>query len=191
MNGRAALGNYPLHPALVAIPLGAFVMTALCDLSYWRTLDVFWYDFARLTLLVGLVAALVAAVAGVVDLLSVDMNVRGRRLANLLMACNLAILGLYGASLALRWNRGAVIASTSEGGGSWPLAAGLAFVALGFAGVSAWLAHEMCREYKLAGGKGGREVAAGAIRGSRAAVLIWFGLLGAVAVMVACGRVAV
>src|SRR5215217_1185522 len=63
----ANLMGHPLHPILITLPIGLFVATFLFDLIFWRTGVEFWATAAMWLLGFGLIAAALAAVAGLVD----------------------------------------------------------------------------------------------------------------------------
>jgi len=68
--------GHPLHPLLVTLPIGLFTGTLICDLLYWATADAGFATAAIWLLGVGLVAAALAAVAGLTDFLG-DARIRG------------------------------------------------------------------------------------------------------------------
>jgi uncharacterized membrane protein len=59
--------GHPLHPILITLPIGFFVATLVFDLIFWRTGSETWATGALWLLGVGLIAASLAAIAGVVD----------------------------------------------------------------------------------------------------------------------------
>ena len=63
----ARIAGHPLHPMLVPIPIACFVGTLLGDLAYWRTEDVMWSNLSIWLLAIGLLAAALAILAGLVD----------------------------------------------------------------------------------------------------------------------------
>jgi uncharacterized membrane protein len=65
----ARLGEHPIHPMLVPIPIACFVGTLVTDLAYWGTADMMWADFSAWLLAAGLVVSVFAAIAGLVDFL--------------------------------------------------------------------------------------------------------------------------
>ena len=47
MKSNAAIGNHPIHPMLVPIPIGAFVLAFVGDLaSFWNPAEAFWHRFS-------------------------------------------------------------------------------------------------------------------------------------------------
>lgn len=61
MKSRAAIGNHPVHPALVAIPIGAFFMALIGDIAHATTHSDFWYQLSFVCIGVGVLTALLAA----------------------------------------------------------------------------------------------------------------------------------
>src|SRR5688572_862675 len=143
MRSRAAIGKHPLHPALVALPIGAFTLTVFGDLSHQFTRQIFWYDFSRWCLLAGVLTALLAAATGLIDYFGVRMSPAGRRLATIHMVLNLTGVALFALSLVLRWNHGALANSR------WPLAFGLALIAFAGLGAAGWIGGKLVFEHKV------------------------------------------
>jgi uncharacterized membrane protein len=67
--------GHPLHPILVTLPIGLFAATLLFDLVYWRTGTDTWATGAFWLLGAGLIAAALAAVAGLTDFVG-DARIR-------------------------------------------------------------------------------------------------------------------
>jgi len=63
----ANLMGHPLHPILITLPIGLFVATFLFDLIFWRTGNETFATAALWLLGFGLIAAALAAVAGLID----------------------------------------------------------------------------------------------------------------------------
>ena len=142
MRSRAALGNHPLHPALVTIPIGAFALTLIGDIAYVVTKNPAWYEFSKIALCIGVISALVAAVAGFIDYFGVKMSAAGARLARTHMILNLVGVVLFAVSW---WLRGEGTAAD----GQWPLAFGLSTVAFLGLGASGWIGGKMVFEHKI------------------------------------------
>jgi uncharacterized membrane protein len=97
----AAVDGHPLHPALVPLPIGAFVGALACDLAYTRTHDRFWARGAHLLTGAGIVTGLAAGSLGALDF-GGRPQIRRRPSAWLHAGGNLAVLGLAGVSEVLR-----------------------------------------------------------------------------------------
>lgn len=73
MNTPTTIKGHPLHPLLVALPIGLWVFSLVCDIIYlagwgsaaWET--VAFYDLGG-----GIICALIAAVPGFIDLFSIS-----------------------------------------------------------------------------------------------------------------------
>jgi len=71
MRSRASIGSHPLHPMMVAFPIGLLVTSFLFDLiARWQNMPSLaaaaWY-----CIIAGLIGATIAAIPGLVDLFSV------------------------------------------------------------------------------------------------------------------------
>jgi uncharacterized membrane protein len=66
----ASIAGHPLHPMLIPFPIAFFVSAFVCDLAFWQTGDAFWATAALWLLGAGLVMAALAAVVGLIDVLS-------------------------------------------------------------------------------------------------------------------------
>jgi uncharacterized membrane protein len=103
MRSRAAIGGHPIHPGLVAIPIGAFTFVLVADVVCWWTGNLGWGDAARYALIVGIVGALLAAVFGFIDYFKVTMSDAGFKVARIHMILNLTAVALFALSLWLRY----------------------------------------------------------------------------------------
>jgi uncharacterized membrane protein len=143
MKSKAAIGNHPLHPAVVVVPIGSWFAALVGDVAYQTTGLDFWYHFAYYTMMIGLIGALAAAVLGFIDYFGVRMSDAGRRVATTHMAINLVVAALYGVNLWMRHDNGAMT------GSRWTMAFLLevgCFLALG---VSGWLGGKLSYEHKV------------------------------------------
>jgi uncharacterized membrane protein len=78
------IGRHPLHALLAHVPNVLFIGALITDLVYWKTADVMWADFSDWLLAVGVLFAVLAAIAGVVDFLFVRRNRSGAGLIHAL-----------------------------------------------------------------------------------------------------------
>ena len=65
----ASIGDHPVHPMLIPFPIAFFIATLVCDLAFWRTGNSDWFAASQWLLGAGIVMALLAAIAGLIDLL--------------------------------------------------------------------------------------------------------------------------
>jgi uncharacterized membrane protein len=60
-------GLHPIHAILSPAAMTCFVGALITDITYWRTAAMQWANFSAWLLAVGVLVAVVAAVAGLVD----------------------------------------------------------------------------------------------------------------------------
>jgi uncharacterized membrane protein len=128
----ARIGRHPIHPMLVAIPIGLCTFSFFADLiRLFGSGKPVWFDLAFYAIAGGLVGALVAAIPGLVDYLSIT-NERVRDIAFAHMVTALSVVALFGLSLWVR----------SQGDhGFLPFA--ISAVGLVLLGLVGWLGGEM------------------------------------------------
>jgi len=66
----ASIAGHPIHPMLIPFPIAFFVATFVCDLVYWQTSVATWAEATTWLLGAGIVMAGLAAIAGLIDVLS-------------------------------------------------------------------------------------------------------------------------
>jgi len=102
----AKLGGHPIHPMLVPFPIALMFATFLCDLVYWGSGNPFWADAAYWSLLVAIVGAALAAMAGFTDFLG-NAQIRAMNAAWQHMIGNVILVVLALVSFWLRVTEGA------------------------------------------------------------------------------------
>jgi uncharacterized membrane protein len=102
MAGRVSIARHPIHPMLVAFPIGLWVFALACDLIYqWGSHAPFWKDVAFYAMSGGLIGGLAAAGPGLGDFLTItDRKVRRIGVAHLIL--NLTVVVLYAVNLWIR-----------------------------------------------------------------------------------------
>ena len=137
MATRASIARHPIHPMLIAFPIGLWGFSLFCDLAYHGgAQNVFWKDMAFYTMAGGFITALVAAVPGLVDYGTI-IDRRVKQIGTSHLVLNLVVVALYAVNLWLR--RGAPPDRT---GPVWLSAVSLALLV-----VSGWLGAEMVHVY--------------------------------------------
>jgi uncharacterized membrane protein len=127
----ASIKGHPIHPMLVGLPIGLLTFSFVSDVVYRATGHVTWSTVALYTLGGGIVGALLAAVPGLVDLVTMR-DPAAKRLGLMHMTANLAAVAVFAMSF---WQH-------SQGDQSGlPLA--LSFVAIVLMGIGGWLGGEM------------------------------------------------
>jgi len=138
MRTPASIAGHPIHPMLVPIPIGLWVFSLVCDLIHaGGSSNPAWTTVALYTMGGGIVGALLAAVPGLIDLLSLPPGPRRTALAH--MAINLTVVALYVVNLWLR------LQAESPGGLIW-----LSVLAIGLLVISGWLGGKLVYELGVA-----------------------------------------
>lgn len=131
MKTPANIARHPIHPMLVAIPIGLWVMSLVCDLvRAGGSANDNWSVVALYTMVGGIAGALVAAIPGFIDMLSLQGGLK--RIALTHMGINLTVVALYAVNVWMR-TRGADSAT--------PLL--LSVLAIALLLVSGWLGGKM------------------------------------------------
>jgi uncharacterized membrane protein len=103
VTGLAGRYGHPLHPALVALPIGAWVASFAFDLASHLVSDpAALVEGSRWLIGLGVLGALVAAAVGFLDLLGLPAGTRVFRTAIWHMALMLAAVAGYGVGFLLR-----------------------------------------------------------------------------------------
>jgi uncharacterized membrane protein len=133
MASRASIAGHPIHPMLVPLPIGLFVFSFVCDLIFlWGSGNATWNTVALYTMGGGIVGALLAAVFGLVDLLSLAPST-AKRIGIWHMVVNLTVVAIFAVSFWLR------LAAPPEA--RFPVL--LSLIAVALLAVSGWLGGEM------------------------------------------------
>lgn len=135
MESRAKLLGHPVHQMLVVIPAGLFIVAAVLDIvqafaeTAWIPTVTYW------NVMIGIVAALVAAVFGLADYLKIPSDTRAKRVGLVHGVGNVAAVALFAIALFMRDN-----VPNNEARG---VALVLQIIAFGMLGVTAWLGGEL------------------------------------------------
>jgi uncharacterized membrane protein len=133
METPASVKKHPLHPILIAFPIGLWGFSLICDLLGMLLADGTSAIVAFYALVGGLVGAIVAAIPGVIDMQSLK-DAKLKRIALTHMSINIAVVIMYAVNLGLRMPNIAVPPA---------LAVGLSAIALVLLGISGWLGAEL------------------------------------------------
>jgi uncharacterized membrane protein len=101
----ASIVGHPLHPMLVEFPIALFVGAFVSDLIFWQTTNSFWASASFWLLGAGLVIAVFAAAAGVVDFLG-EPKIRSLNDAWWHAGCNVFAVLLQLCNWLLRYQSG-------------------------------------------------------------------------------------
>lgn len=132
MRTPANIAKHPIHPMLVAIPIGLWIFSLICDLVHrFGSTNPNWQVVAWYTLVGGIIFALIAAVPGFIDMLSLPWATK--RIALIHMSINLTVVALYVVNAYIRKHSH----GTSDAG-LW-----LSVLAVLMLAVSGWLGGKM------------------------------------------------
>lgn len=145
MRSTFSIAGHPLHPTLVALPIGLFAWTLVADIVYVaRDNDLVWYDIAFWTGIAAIVTALVAALPGLGDYVTMARHSDARGIATTHMVLNLATVALFVVAAVLMWDDGAT------GGGRLTAVVVMHAAGVGLLALSGWLGGEMVYKHHLA-----------------------------------------
>jgi len=132
--------GHPFHPVLVTVPIGAWVASLVFDVVSRASDDPETFATGAYWLIgIGVLGAVVAALFGMLDLLSVPKGTRARRTGQLHMVLNSAVTAAFAVSFVLR--RGDTDDEVSAG------LIALSVVALTVLGLSGWLGGKLTYRY--------------------------------------------
>ena len=132
MRTPASIARHPIHPMLVSIPIGLWIFAVVCDLIFVLGSGAsVWYTLGFYTMIAGLVGAVIAAIPGVIDMLSLSGT--PKKLALTHMALNITVAVLFAVNIGVRLS-GQELAGL-------PLA--LSLIAITLLAVSGWVAGHM------------------------------------------------
>jgi len=107
MKARITLLGHPVHQALVAIPIGLFVIAVLFDvITAFKRIDALAIA-AYWNLIAGVIGALLAAVFGIIDWTKIPKRTRARRLGILHVTATAG----FAVAAGLRWDAGTYFAT--------------------------------------------------------------------------------
>jgi uncharacterized membrane protein len=131
--------KHPLHPMLVAFPLGLWVFSLVSDIVWRLGASDAWILVAYYSMLGGTIGGIMAAVPGFIDYLAIT-NPRVTPIATWHMLINFSLVFLYAINIVMR-NRSGLDAL-------WPFV--LSIVGNGLLVVSGWLGGEMVYVHAVA-----------------------------------------
>jgi uncharacterized membrane protein len=144
MRSKFSIAGHPLHPTLVALPIGLFAWALVADIVYFGTgKDKMWYDISFWSGIAAMLSALVAALPGFGDYLTMARSSDARGIATAHMLLNLSVLALYFVAMLLQLNEGALT------GGRAAAVLILHAVGTGVLSLSGWLGGEMVYRHHL------------------------------------------
>jgi uncharacterized membrane protein len=143
--GKFAIMKHPIHPAVVALPIGLMTWTVVADVIYLISdKDKMWYDIATYTGLAAVITGLLAALPGFGDYFTMQMGRTVRRIAMAHMLLNLAVVTAFAVAFLL------MLDDNAAAGTNLAVVVVLHLAAFGALGLSGWLGGEMVYVHHLA-----------------------------------------
>jgi uncharacterized membrane protein len=143
MRSRFSVRGHPLHPLLVAAPIGLFVWAFVADIVFVVSDNQTWYDISFWSGIAAIVTALVAAVPGFGDYLTMAVQSDARLLATAHLVLNVALVILFAVAAGLQVDDGALT------GGALTAVVVLHGIGAGMLAVSGALGGEMVYRHHL------------------------------------------
>jgi len=146
MRSKFAIAGHPLHPLLVALPVGLFAWTLIADIIYAtdKLSRREWFDIAFWSGIAAIVTGLLAALPGFGDYLTMARKSDARGIATAHLALNLGIVGLFVVAM--------LFMAPDDGGSGSHFTAAVILHAIGVGALllSGWLGGEMVFRHHLA-----------------------------------------
>jgi uncharacterized membrane protein len=131
----ASIKDHPIHLMLIPLPIGLWIFALVADIAAMQTGSADWRTVAFYCLGGGVAGALLAALPGLVDLVSLsDAKVKGIAITH--MVINLLAVGIFAANFYMRWN------DPAHAGPWWLTLVGVVAIS-----VSGWLGGELVHRY--------------------------------------------
>jgi uncharacterized membrane protein len=144
MRSQFSVRGHPLHPLLVAVPIGLFAWAFVADIVYVASDDRSWYDISFWSGIAAIVTGAIAAVPGFGDYLTMAVNSDSRMIATAHMVLNVAVLVLFIVAAGFQVDDGAL------SGSNLTAVVILHGVGVGLLAVSGALGGEMVYRHHLA-----------------------------------------
>jgi uncharacterized membrane protein len=139
MRTPASIAKHPIHPMLVPLPIGLWIFSFLCDLAFVLGVGAsLWFTLGFYTMIGGTLGALLAAIPGTIDMLSLEGRIK--KLALTHMTLNVTIVLLYAVNIGMRIGDPAVA--------GLPLT--LSIIAIVLLGTSGWIGGQLVFVHRVA-----------------------------------------
>lgn len=143
MKSKARIAGHPIHPMLIAFPVALYTATVVALFVHLATGDAFWFRAAMWSNIAGVVMAVVAAIPGFVDLLSIPSDTRAKSVGLRHAGFNVLALILFLAS--------AIVLYRNYSAGSFDATAPLVLSILGLLSTVAagWLGWNLVQTHHI------------------------------------------
>ena len=134
MESHAKVAGHPLHPILIALPLGLLTASLIFDIRAKKRLDSTDGKIARALIGCGVLSGLVAAIPGIIDWINVPNDSRAKTIGLWHGSGNIVALSLF----ALSWKKRRPNETQPDNS-----AVALSLLASAILGLTGWLGGEM------------------------------------------------
>ncbi|GHO70451.1 membrane protein [Ktedonobacter sp. SOSP1-52] len=104
MESKVKLFGHPIHPMLIAFPLGLLATSLVFDIVHWITGNGFFSHVAFWMIAAGVIGGLLAAIFGLIDWLIIPSGTRAKTVGMFHGVGNVVIVVLFIVSWLLRMN---------------------------------------------------------------------------------------
>jgi uncharacterized membrane protein len=102
MESKAKLFGHPIHPMLIVLPLGLFIMAVVIDVAYLATERIEFAMVAYYNIGAGILTGLFAAVFGAIDWWAIPSGTRAKSVGLWHGVGNVVVVALFAVSWWLR-----------------------------------------------------------------------------------------
>ena len=134
MESRASLMGHPIHPILVAFPIGLLTTSVIFDIVHLITGGARWAEISFWMIAVGVIGGLLAAVFGLIDWLAIPSGTRAKAVGLGHGLSNVLMVAIFAASWLLR---------SGDPGDPAVLPIVLSFLGVGLASLGGYLGGEL------------------------------------------------
>jgi uncharacterized membrane protein len=135
MESKAKLLGHPIHPMLIVLPLGLFIMAVVSDLGFMSTGSRGLAMVAYWDIVGGILGGLLAAVFGAIDWWAIPSGTRAKSIGLYHGVGNVIVVALFAASWWMRWDVDGHVPPTA--------ASLLTFAGVALGAVTGWLGGEL------------------------------------------------
>jgi len=135
MESKAKLFGHPIHPMLIVLPLGLFLMAVFTDIAYLATGNATFAVVSYWDITGGIAGGLLAAIFGFIDWWAIPSGTRAKALGLYHGVGNVIVVGLFLVSCLMR--------DGAEGHIPSMTASLLIFVGIAAGAVTGWMGGEL------------------------------------------------
>jgi len=140
MNTPASVRNHPIHPMLIVFPIALWIFSLVCDIVYHAgSYNPLWKVLAFYSIAGGIIGALLAAIPGFIDYLSLPGG-RIKKIATTHLVLNLVVTTLFIFNLGIRYN---TMPSSDM------LGVALSVIGIAVLSVSGWFGGSLVYEHRV------------------------------------------